>query len=405
MVLTMIIRILVLAAACYAFISTTSLLPSSSQADLLPVDLFDFMGVGASIKNGVVPNNTSVRLARRKSWRTSNDELQERNAWAKIKLFNGTRGCLLEPSLQYLGCGHDGHVYLGNISCPWGSSRPIAVKFPTRIVGTEVEHGTNRTRKILEYGTDIDAASEEERWKAVHDIVLGNTSSVEREEALTMFSLFYGTANITQPMLIDYANKAARCHLGTISASDPTTSVMGKIMSYAPGESIGGYLGRNRLSTTQKQIIVSQLVRMYSHLFDRNFMHCDMENLAHILFNLEGSQTTLVDFDRSRLIETLDPNRADMQLWQQIQLLSIIGNVCNDIKKSSIPIINACSGTKRSETTWEEGNNGLRQMVVSALKKCQFSGDPPNFSAEKKWTVREIQRNYEALKGWATVQI
>jgi len=378
--------LLVLVVACYAFVSTTSLLPTSStHADLL--HLFGFVG----------SSTTS----------TSKGELQQqRTEWAAINLFNGTRGCLLQPSLQYLGCGHDGQVYLGNISCPpWGpSSRSIAVKLPTRDVGTEVDRGTNRTRKVMEYGTDIDSASEVELWKTVHDILLGNTTTVEREEALDMFALFYGTVNITQPMLLDYARQAAGCFRGTVSVSDATTSVVGKIMSYTEGETIGGYLGRNRLSTRQKQIIVSQLVRMYSHLFDRNFMHCDIENLWHFLFNAEDGQTTLVDFDRCRLVETWNSNRADMQFWQQIQLLAIIGNVCNDIKRPSIPIINACSRRDRSETTWGEGNDGLRQMVVSALEKCQFTRNPPNLSAEKDWTVEEIRQNYEALKAWATVQ-
>ena len=132
-------------------------------------------------------------------------------------------------------------------------------------------------------------------------------------------------------------------------------------------------------------------------------MHCVIENFVHVLFSPDCNRTTLVDFDRWRLIESEEPDRADMQMWQQVQLLSLVANVCNDARPLPIPIINPCFKRDREETEWV-GSNGLRQKVMSAFKRCNFEMEW-EAPVDGKWTVEEISYNYGTLRDWTVVPL
>jgi len=327
---------------------------------------------------------------------------------AEVGLFNGSGGCMLSGQLQYKGCGGDGHIYLANMSCPWAASKIVAVKLPTK-AASPAQLTANNTKPLLAFVPY--SAGEEERLKNRFDILFGDTDSAEQDELLTLLAFVYGTARIPQQMLVDDTNN--NCHTGFVTLptvardDDPATSAisMGRIMNYAPGDVLENYLGRNKLSLKQRQTIAAQLVRMYSHLFERNFLHCDLWNFYHFPFSLESNQVALVDFDRHQVLDASDPNKAVTQMWQQIQLLSLVGNVCNDTKHKetrSLPVNNGCRLDQLSESTWG-GGNGLRQMIIAALKACQFKLDwDPPYDA-RNWTVERTRENYKSLRSWAVV--
>jgi len=350
-----------------------------------------------------------------------------------IKLFNGTNSCFLEDGFTFLACGWDGHVYVANMTCPWGMRR-IAMKIGTKEIEYKDSDDEGRSSTKFQFETELKQSD----LQGFHDRMVSSSYSnntatiIEEEHVKTMFAFFYGTVRIPAEMMLSSIGDANWiCHTQTIAlrkSHHRKKKFVAKVMNYIPKMlALDSVLDRTTrgnnppLSNELKQTIIAQLVEMYSHLHDRHIVHCDILNFRHFLWDEHMNQTTLVDFERINILvedgkgwksmSKTKGNRLHRQkLWQQLQLLALIGNMCNvkpedEFDEPSIAVPNACNGDHIYDENFDLENDPLYEQISNAFQQCGFSTTwkiNPVLEGQKMWTLMQIQQNYESLRKWAS---
>lgn len=381
----------------------------SNRADTVSSPRSKINGIGGTVGDNVLPATngsglpTKVSALDRKIDAGKDDaidppEVEESVLKAPISFYNDTKGCYLVPPLDFLGCGYDGHVYSATIKCPWGS-RKVVAKMLTTMVNASDPRGP---RKYVTDFFSVNPTARESLTK-LHDILVANATQSRAEEIKNQLNFGLGSAYVPRPMLysgMDAANRhpdVQNRYNGIANATDPSElsrPVEAKVVAFTPGKQMAGW----QLSIEMRRSFARSLIHIYKYLFERGVMHCDM-SMAHVYFDVAIHQATIIDFERYKLIPQRvgsfpSEDAANKARWQQLQLLSVLGNVCKDSKGKGFPMFSSCSRRWKGNIKESE----LVRMLDPILQNCG------NFGAldTSMGALNDTKEYYENLVAWAT---
>mmetsp|Transcript_1182 Transcript_1182/g.2944 ORF Transcript_1182/g.2944 Transcript_1182/m.2944 type:complete len:517 (+) Transcript_1182:191-1741(+) len=376
------------------------------------------------------------------SSRSTNTTRRQQQMFAQAFLYDN-KVCRIVPPMQFINCGCEGHLYKADMICP-STSRGTAAKVLPVVVKVFTE--TDADRGVTEYTTMMDPHTLN-RDRRLHDTLLAGRGRGGRpptkngrvspsrdddddddddddEWVKNVFTVGLGLATVPRIMLrgTEGEGKSKRdCSCSGVGsmiddpendASSPTVSshvpVMGKVMLYHEQIRVSEAV-RSLLSMPERREYARQLVRMYRYMYRHRVLHCDIGNLAHFSYRLPSRTALLTDFER---YDVLSGNYHGSKFrWQTLQLIAVIGNVCNGEGKvvgggghrEEFPIVGCCSSRWKLDSMNE---TVYAHEAMALLGGCEFD---TNFTSRALLSSRTtedstgaaIRRVYEDLFKWA----
>ena len=302
---------------------------------------------------------------------------------ADVHFFNGTM-CSIETFLKYLGCGFHGHAYSAQLDCPNKRKTRVVVKVLTK----RIKGPRGKWKYVSSTNTN--------EKRAVYQRLMANTS----KNVAGYFGITEGTVSIPRAMLCDVMKQAnndrsvkIRYAGIVIDQKEPQTNFIGDVLAFQDGSGshLHGWQWSSELRTLEtRRQIVRDLVDAYRHLYERQVVHCDVA-LGHV--HHYKNQTTLSDFEKIRVVDQENPElRFRFEQSQQLQLLSVIANVCAHVN-GTFPFKvekRICNGHNISTE--------ILDNVTLAVQKCEF--DQPMLWRDRI-TTKETREAYKELARWS----
>ena len=360
--------------------------------------------------------------------------------------------CWLKSDLRLLGCGYDGQAFVATMICqrnaPIENDNKLTTSndssLYTKHVILKVKTAHNpRNPDYANHGYVSETDSDIDQMKITYQTLNGNdTTPLMRKHFILPFGMVHiprhmlyeairaktndnNDANDNEALILELPCNAILPESSSLMKPSPSgatqpiehaiateSPILATVMEAAPGKSLDLKYVTHIHSKHHRHKVVKDLICMYQHMYERNFIHQDIK-FKHIYYADDGDDddndtqqststtTSLIDYNRIDMILNHNHKKYKikdrLQQVQVMQLLILVSNICiQDHRHFEVPNYVTTKILKDLATT-----QNFKKWIKS-MKQCEFQ-DSYLDSLYATMTEKKViipQQVYQHLSNW-----